>query len=267
MKENLINKVKKEKGITLIALVVTIVVLLILAGISINLVLSQNGLVTKAKDARDKASQAETNDYASLNDAESSIDSLVQGAGGTPTTYKEYAVGDYVKIGTEGFYVIKASSSTEEYVTLLAAKCINTSTLTQTDNYNTIAFSKTNYWSEATTYPLDLNTNYTSSITENEAYALYYAKCYAESVVGDYDAGRLMKVEEVVALDGNMYTFDSSECPEWINTSSYWLSSTSYDAFVWDVVGDIGCLYDNGFNIDDNFGVRPVIEISKSLIS
>lgn len=45
-------KIKQEKGITLIALVVTIVVLLILAGISINLVLGDNGIITKAQEAR-----------------------------------------------------------------------------------------------------------------------------------------------------------------------------------------------------------------------
>ena len=43
---------KKEKGITLVALVVTIVVLLILAGVSISLVLSNNGVINKAKNAR-----------------------------------------------------------------------------------------------------------------------------------------------------------------------------------------------------------------------
>ena len=46
--DNLVNK----KGITLVALVVTIVVLLILAGVSINLVLGQNGLITNAKEAK-----------------------------------------------------------------------------------------------------------------------------------------------------------------------------------------------------------------------
>lgn len=40
---------KKERGITLVALVVTIVVLLILAGVSISMVLGNNGIVTKAK--------------------------------------------------------------------------------------------------------------------------------------------------------------------------------------------------------------------------
>lgn len=49
---------KKERGITLVALVVTIVVLLILAGVSISMVLGNNGIVTKAQSsqaAQDKA--------------------------------------------------------------------------------------------------------------------------------------------------------------------------------------------------------------------
>ena len=43
---------KKERGITLVALVVTIVVLLILAGVSISMVLGNNGIVTKAKETQ-----------------------------------------------------------------------------------------------------------------------------------------------------------------------------------------------------------------------
>ena len=43
---------KNKKGITLIALVVTIVVLLILAGVTISLLLDENGIIAKSKDAR-----------------------------------------------------------------------------------------------------------------------------------------------------------------------------------------------------------------------
>ena len=52
---------KKQKGITLIAVVVTIVVLLILAGVTINLLLDENGIIAKSKDARSgtRASQVE----------------------------------------------------------------------------------------------------------------------------------------------------------------------------------------------------------------
>ena len=43
--------IKKQKGITLIALVITIIVLLILAGISISLVLGKNGILEQAQNA------------------------------------------------------------------------------------------------------------------------------------------------------------------------------------------------------------------------
>lgn len=46
------KKLKEKEGITLVALVVTIVILLILAGVSISLVLGQNGLITKTQLAK-----------------------------------------------------------------------------------------------------------------------------------------------------------------------------------------------------------------------
>ena len=45
-------KTKENKGITLIALVVTTVVLILLAGTSINFVLGDNGIITKAQQAK-----------------------------------------------------------------------------------------------------------------------------------------------------------------------------------------------------------------------
>mgnify|MGYP004539779267 CR=1 FL=1 len=52
-KNNKINKECYAKGITLIALVVTIVVMLVLAGVSINLLTGDNGVITKAKIAKE----------------------------------------------------------------------------------------------------------------------------------------------------------------------------------------------------------------------
>ena len=45
---------KRNKGITLIALVVTIIVLLILAGISISMLTGQNGILNRAAEAKEK---------------------------------------------------------------------------------------------------------------------------------------------------------------------------------------------------------------------
>ena len=44
---------RKEQGITLIALVITIVVLLILAGISISMLTGENGIITRASEAKE----------------------------------------------------------------------------------------------------------------------------------------------------------------------------------------------------------------------
>lgn len=46
------NKIKSTKGITLISLVVTIIILLILAGISIATLMGDNGLINRANDAK-----------------------------------------------------------------------------------------------------------------------------------------------------------------------------------------------------------------------
>lgn len=72
---------KKENGITLVALVVTIVVLLILAGVSISLVLGQNGLVNRAKDAANATNTAATSENQAFEkyDNETWFNTLVNG--------------------------------------------------------------------------------------------------------------------------------------------------------------------------------------------
>ena len=97
-----------KKGITLIALVVTVVVLIILAGVSINAVLGDNGIIKKANQAASVTKEAEvkeainrtilefylTNDYETLEDflkakaEDGSIDSVTKNADGTLTVKK-----------------------------------------------------------------------------------------------------------------------------------------------------------------------------------
>ena len=48
------NNIRNKQGVTLIALVVTIVVLLILAGASIAMLVGENGIIIKAKESSDK---------------------------------------------------------------------------------------------------------------------------------------------------------------------------------------------------------------------
>ena len=74
---------KNNKGITLVALVVTIVVLLILAGVSINLVLGNNGIIAKAKEAETKSAEASQNDLKGMNGLVSEMEGALAGNGST----------------------------------------------------------------------------------------------------------------------------------------------------------------------------------------
>ena len=106
-------KTKEIKGITLITLVITIVVLIILAGVSINAVISDDGIIKKAQNSANLTKEAEvkeainrtilefylTDDYETLEDflkakvTEGKIDSVTKNADGTLTVKKgEYSV-------------------------------------------------------------------------------------------------------------------------------------------------------------------------------
>ena len=74
---------KNNKGITLVALVVTIVVLLILAGVSINAVLGDNGIIAKAKDAKTKSAEATQNDLISMNELAQQLEEQINGSTGS----------------------------------------------------------------------------------------------------------------------------------------------------------------------------------------
>ena len=67
------QKIKTNKGITLIALVITIIILLILAGISI-MALTNTGIFEKAKEAKEKTEQAEKNQQALLSEYETEVE-------------------------------------------------------------------------------------------------------------------------------------------------------------------------------------------------
>ena len=64
---------KRNKGITLIALVITIIVLLILAGVAIAMLSGQNGILKRATDAKTETEQAQENETDHLADYEDLI--------------------------------------------------------------------------------------------------------------------------------------------------------------------------------------------------
>ena len=119
MKKEIKNK--QEKGITLIALVVTIVVLLILAGVSISLVLNNNGVISKAKDAKNQYAEAQTNDEKQLNEVSDWIDTKVGDTTGGGSVTKIDGVpipAGFVYVGgtkASGLVISDATADKEKY--------------------------------------------------------------------------------------------------------------------------------------------------------
>ena len=84
----------KEKGITLIALVVTIVVLLILAGVSVNALFGNSGIIEKAKEAQNAMDKAKENDEKGIDELTNWLDNQVNGTTGGNETGGNTTGGD-----------------------------------------------------------------------------------------------------------------------------------------------------------------------------
>ena len=75
-------KTRSNKGITLIALVITIIVLLILAAVTINALSGDNGILKRAKDAKEQTNEKNQEEMGKLDDYKSTIDQYADGTGG-----------------------------------------------------------------------------------------------------------------------------------------------------------------------------------------
>ena len=75
---------KNQKGITLVALVITIVVLLILAGVTISMVMGPNGVLTNSQIAKEKSAKGTANDALSTALSSLSTNYYANSTNGTP---------------------------------------------------------------------------------------------------------------------------------------------------------------------------------------
>ena len=69
-------KLKSNKAITLVALIITIIVLLILAGVSLSMVLGENGLINKTQSSVNRYQESSENEQNLLNKVEEYFDKL-----------------------------------------------------------------------------------------------------------------------------------------------------------------------------------------------
>ena len=110
---------KKEKGVTLIALIITILVLLILAGVVMNTVIGEDGLLKKASDASDANKKAEIKEELELYLGELKIQSLLDGQKFDTEYVKNKLIEKYPELGItiEGTE-IKIKENGEEIATI-----------------------------------------------------------------------------------------------------------------------------------------------------
>lgn len=106
---NLSIKLQKNRGITLIALVVTVIVLLILAGVSINMLTGQNGILIKTSEAKEKTLSAQQEENSILNNYEEQISNYIginwedaKANAKAPEEQKEERNDGVIGIGTDG---------------------------------------------------------------------------------------------------------------------------------------------------------------------
>ena len=79
-----------EKGITLVALVITIVILIILATVTINIAFGEDGIIARAQQAKEITEQATRNEQESLNSLMEQFNEIMSGEGGeTPEEPEE----------------------------------------------------------------------------------------------------------------------------------------------------------------------------------
>ena len=312
---------KQNKGITLVALVITIIVLIILAAVSINAVMN-DGLIENAKTAKEKYSEAETEEIISL----AYYTALVKGQGTvTGTTLQEeleesqitatvtesedgftVKVGDVIYIVTdsgevsvsspsvaqwslptgdtevnvgdlltptvtglenEKFYVIADDGTT---LTLLAERCINTTTNAQVDSgYSITAFDDNSSVYNGSDIQVLVNAyvgNLTGLGLELEDVEVAYNTEPVTNV-----KGRLMWYEEADEITSPfkdsenyvdiLYGTPTNSLSYWLGTSSsvdphlvYWVAG-AYDYYIADEDPSVTCV-----------GLRPVIVISKASV-
>ena len=115
------KEIKSKNGITLIALIVTIIVLLILAGISIAMITGENGIATKATTAKQKQSSAEEKEKVELASNAAGIDGLgeIKETALTKEMNKEFGENEWEYTETpsdsKNYFIVKIKKTGKAY--------------------------------------------------------------------------------------------------------------------------------------------------------
>jgi len=245
---------KKNKGITLVALVVTIVVLLILAGVSINLVLGNNGIIAKAKDAETKSAEASQNDLKGMNGLVSEMEGALAGNGSTGSGSGNGNTGsgnNFVTKNTEvtypggnvwipeGFKISKDSASTVQGGVVIEDKDGNQFVwvpVATIADYKRTAYSYNVATEETDTATNSIKINYGSSNSDYFTEALpedekISVERYKGFYIGRYEAGDKENIEaKTVTIKANQAPYNYVERTQAVSLAEGFATKQGYKA-------------------------------------
>ena len=127
-----------EKGITLVALVITIIVLVILAGVGINLILGENGIIQRAQSAKQIQEQAEAKEKLEFAISELTIEKSKQN--------KQIQLEDLIELNNKNNIVVKTEEDTGkiEIINNSVTVYVNRYEFKVDRNFNIISVGKNN---------------------------------------------------------------------------------------------------------------------------
>ena len=175
------KKINNEVGITLIALIITIIVLLILAGVTMNLTLGENGIFRTAEMAGKNYMDAQDRELAEIANFTNALNDILGSTGGSDTDIPEIKddtlkgnakPGDYVKydtgitsVGNNGVVTFRVLYNDDTYgLQIISDKNIEQVTLggdtweKARDSYNNLVATlnqKAEYYATSSSYALD----------------------------------------------------------------------------------------------------------------
>ena len=152
-----------EKGITLIALIITIIVLLILAGVTIALVIGDNGILSRAKDAKNTTDAAQKQENTTLEQYNTEINKYISNGGSSETIPANTALSTLQSNGKMDLLREKRVTINQDEYTVLYCKQDGTVVMACDNSMGTINIGS-NYNSNV---PAGINT--TESIIDNMA--------------------------------------------------------------------------------------------------
>ena len=219
------KEVERTKGITLVALVVTIIVLLILAGVAISLTLGEDGIFKRAEEAADKYKEAAGNERNMLYELESDMDNIIGDPIPIKTMQQLLKIGSGEKVEVDGVeyffnegrrYVLQNDIETNEEYDKIAELVKNKKVQIQ-GNGNRIILTRVNGEKE---YYIDDSNFYIA--VNNYGYVLDGLELYYDGIdntgTGNHDnTSTVWKDLSGKGHDGTLTNFGTNAVSGWHN--------------------------------------------------